>query len=115
MILLVEVVLLGRENDRRVLAFGFDAEVGLTTCERSGVGQAARQYLPCGGALVVSLVPVNRSVIRVQGEQGRDHGCSTKPWCEEEIYLMRARNKTHPEPWLTLSHTQMCPVCAVWS
>ena len=25
---------------------------------------------PCGGALVVSLVPVNRSVIGVQGEQG---------------------------------------------
>ena len=45
MILLVEVVLLGRENDRRVLTIGFDAEVGLTTCERSGVGQAARQSL----------------------------------------------------------------------
>ena len=39
-ILLVEVVLLDRENDRRVLAIDFDAEVRLITCERCGVGQA---------------------------------------------------------------------------
>ena len=77
----------------------------------------ARHSLSCGGALVLSLVPVNRSVIGVQGEQGEkqdEEGCSVKPWCEDGIFLMRARNKTHLEPWLTLSHTQMCPVCAVW-
>ena len=45
MILQVEVVLLGRENDWCVLAIDFDGEVGLKTSERSGVGQAARQSL----------------------------------------------------------------------
>ena len=45
-ILQVEVVLLGRENDWCVLAIDFDGEVGLITCERSGVGQGTRQSLP---------------------------------------------------------------------
>ena len=100
-----------------MLAIDFDAEVGLITCERCGVGQADRQYLPRGGALVVSLVPVNRSVIRVQGEHGEKQdeerpGVFSKAWCEDGICSMRARNKTHLEPWLTLSHTQMCVQCA---
>ena len=41
----------------------------------------------------------------------REQGCSVKPWCEDGIFLMRARNKTRLEPWLTLSHTQMCVQC----
>ena len=45
----------------------------LCACSVRGVESARRPDSvtpPCGGALVVSLVPVNRSVIGVQGEHG---------------------------------------------
>ena len=44
-ILMVEAVLPGRNIDRRVLAIDFDAELGLITCERCGVGQTVGQLL----------------------------------------------------------------------
>ena len=48
----------------------------------------------------------------VRSRMKRDQEFSVKPRREDGIFSMRARNKTQLEPWLTLSHTQMCVQCA---
>ena len=66
-VLWVEEVLVVRVHDRRVLAIDFDVELGLITCERSGVGQAAR-LAPCSVACAGCSVPINSGAVCVHGD-----------------------------------------------